>query len=296
MDGIAGGIYTALVTPFDKNGEIDFEVLKKLVRLNRANGVNRFYVCGSAAEMTLLSVKERKDLLRTVLSERPDFCIAHVGGQNFRDSMELAADAADAGAGAVSSVVPLYFRYSIDELAYYYRSIGEASGLPVVLYNIPSLSGVDLGERELIKLMSLECIKGIKFTSRDLYLLERIKTAFPEKKVLNGCDEVLYPGLAAGADGAVGATYNIMPDKAARLYQAWKNGDTAICRKMQSELNDVISVMLPLVGRKSVKTALRLLGFGVGESREPFLPQSEEQSEIIRTKVLPLLTLKLAEL
>ena len=291
MKTVQGGIYTALFTPFDGAESVNHDTLRNLVRLNRLNGISRFYVCGSSSEMTLLSVGERKEMLRTVLSEKPDYCIAHVGSQNFHDSTELARDASSAGADAVSSVVPFYYKYTIDETAYYYAKLADASGLPVVLYNIPSLSGVDLSEKQLETLIAPEHIRAVKFTSRDLYLLERVKRAYPEKTVLNGCDEVLFSGLAAGADGAIGATYNIMPDKASALYMAWQRSDNRRCRCLQTQINDVISLILPLTGRKGARALLRMKGFDVGESRQPFLPLTREQLDTLRQKALPLITM-----
>ena len=291
MKPIAGGIYTALVTPFDGDGSVRYDVLESLTALNKKNGVNQFYVGGSSSEMTLLSVEERKAILRTVLAQKPDFCIAHVGGQNFRDSLTLARDAGAAGADAVSAVIPFYYPYTTAEIASYYRALAAESGLPVVLYNMPAGSGVTPSVDQLETLLEPDYMAGLKFTSRDLFLLERVKNSFPEKTVLNGCDEVLHSGLAAGADGAIGATYNILCDKAAALYRAWTDGDRNLCTEKQAELNRVIRTMLRFGGRKCVKALLEMLGFPVGVSRAPFLPLEREALDILREQALPYLTL-----
>ena len=106
------GLYCALVTPYKANGAPDYEELERLVNLNKKNGISRFYVCGSSAEMPLLRLSERKEILRTVIGAGADYVIAHVGGGNALETFELAGDAAKAGANAVSAVTPYYYKYS----------------------------------------------------------------------------------------------------------------------------------------------------------------------------------------
>ncbi len=286
------GIFTALVTPYDDAGKVDHARLKRLVSLNRQNGVDRFYVCGSSAEMPLLSSEERRDILRTVLSCRPETVVAHVGGQNAAESFALARDAADAGADAVSAVTPYYYKYSFAELAHFYEKLADASGLPVVLYNIPNYAGVSFTVDQLVSLLKLDAVAALKFTSKDVYLIERVRRLCPDKPVYNGCDEILYSGLAAGAGGAIGATYNVMMDKAVRLYEAFGRGDMKTCFAVQSEINDVIGVTSRLGGLKCVKALLGMLGYPCGNLREPFEPLDESALCELREKVLPLLTLK----
>ena len=290
MRTIDGGIFTALVTPY-KNGRVNPDMYKRLIELNRKNGIDRFYGCGSAAEQALLSVDERKEILSAVLAEKPERVIAHVGGQNAADCYELARDAGRKGADAVSAVTPYYYKYTISEITRFYGKLADASGLPVVLYNIPSLTGMSFSEEQLTALLSHDCFCAVKFTSADILTIERIKRRLPDKAVFNGCDEIMYYGLAAGADGAIGATFNVMSDKATELYKAFGRGDNATCARLQNEICDVIAVTSRLGGRKCVKALLDMMGYNVGNMREPFEPLSEEALDTLKNTVLGNLTL-----
>ena len=124
MRKIDGGIFTALVTPYE-NEHVNLRMYSKLIELNRKNGIDRFYVCGSSAEQALLSVDERKDILSAVLAEKPGRVVVHVGGQNAADCYKLAKDAGRQGADAVSAVTPYYYKYNISEITHFYEKLAE---------------------------------------------------------------------------------------------------------------------------------------------------------------------------
>jgi len=284
------GLYTALVTPYDKSGNVNYPILEDLVELNRKNGIHRFYVTGSSAEMTQLSFDERREILKTVAGTKPKYLIAHVGGENARVSVALAREAGICGADAISAVTPYYYKYTFAEIKDYYARLADAAGLPVVVYSIPTYSGVSFSVSELKELMSCDFVSALKFTSRDTFLIERAKSV-SDKPVFNGCDEILTSGLIAGADGAIGAMYNVLADKAARVYEAHLCGDITQQMQFQSEINGIIEVTSALGGLKCVKALLSMLGYPVGELRAPFLPLSKEAIDRLRSEVLPKITL-----
>ena len=292
MNKLKNGIYTALVTPY-KSGGVDAELLVRLVGLNRKNGVDKFYVCGSSAEMTLLSLSERKYILETVLSAHPEQVIAHVGGQNMSDCLELARHAARVGANAVSAVTPYYYKYTLSEISGFYDRLADFSGLPVVIYSIPAYSGVTMNSSQLATLLSKDYAAALKLTSKDIDLIRRTKQLLPDKLIFNGCDEVMFDGLMSGADGAIGATFNVMCDKAVKLYSAFKSNDFDSCRKLQDEICGVISTTSRLGGLKSVKALLCMLGYEVGQLRAPFEPLSDDAINELRGEVIPRLSLKI---
>ena len=118
---------------------------------------------------------ERKDILSAVLAEKPGRVVVHVGGQNAADCYKLAKDAGRQGADAVSAVTPYYYKYNISEITHFYEKLADDSGLPVVLYNIPSLTGVSFNVEQLTELLSRDCFTALKFTAPDTLAIERIK-------------------------------------------------------------------------------------------------------------------------
>lgn len=147
------GIMPALMTAFNGEG-IDRPSVARLIHKMKENGVDGLYVGGSSGEMVLCSTDERKSLLETVMENKGNLAvIAHVGSLSTADTTILAAHAKECGADAVSSVTPLYYKYSFAEVKNYYRRIAEASELPVIIYNIPARTGSNYGYDQLCELL-----------------------------------------------------------------------------------------------------------------------------------------------
>ncbi len=271
------GILPALMVAFTEGNEsIDKEKVAMLTKSLKNAGVHGLYVGGSSAEMVLCSVNERKELLETVMDASEDMAIiAHVGAMSGADTIELARHSASLGADAVSSVTPLYYKYSFKEIKHFYSKIAESSGLPVIIYNIPALTGTTLNFEQLSELLSLDGVAGMKFTSSDFFQLNRLKTEFPDKVIYNGCDEMLLSGLAAGADGGIGTTYNFMPEVILSVYNNFLAGDIASAQKSQTLANRVIERILRHGVLASSKYLISLSQLDYGICREPLLPLDE---------------------
>ncbi len=284
------GILPALVTAFDENG-VDTKTTGKLVDKLLGAGVDGMYIGGSTGEMVLQSVAERKALLECVIEAAAGrgAMIAHIGAMTTADTVELAKHAKTAGADAVSSVTPLYYKYTFREIKNYYQRIADAAELPVIIYNIPALTGTVLSGDQLCELLSIPGIGGMKFTSSDFYQLERLRTAFPDHIFYNGSDEMLLSGLAAGADGGIGTTYNYQPERMVNIRKAFLANDIKGARKLQSEANQTIEVILRNGVLVSTKKLLELMGMPVGVCREPIMPLSDEMVADLRENALPLL-------
>ena len=266
------GIMPALMTAFDENG-IDTARMGQLVKKHASDGVHGFYVGGSSGEMVLCSTDERKKVLETVMANKGDLAvIAHVGCLSTKETMLLSAHAKACGADAVSSVTPLYYKYSFAEVKNYYKRIAEASELPVIIYNIPGLTGTAYGYDQLCELLEIDGVRGMKFTSSDFYLLNRLVNTYPEKVFYNGSDEMLLSGLSAGAQGGIGTTYNFMPELIVRIHECFKAANIAGAQEAQSVANSVIATILKHGVLPASKYMVSLSGVPYGECREPFLP------------------------
>ena len=273
------GIMPALMTAFDGD-KIDNARIGELVRKLGNDGVHGLYVGGSSGEMVLCSTEERKELLETVMENKGDLAvISHVGCLSTKDTVELSKHAKSCGADAVSSVIPLYYKYSFEEVKTYYKRIAEASELPVIMYNIPGLTGTAYGYDQLCELLEIEGVQGMKFTSSDFYLLNSLVNTYPEKVFYNGADEMLLSGLAAGAQGGIGTTYNFMPDLMVKIYSLASEGKIEEARGVQSVANKAIATVLRNGVIPSCKHLISLYGVPYGECREPFLPLEDKAKD-----------------
>lgn len=279
------GLFAALITPFAKNGGVNYRQLENIVEFLIERGIDGFYVCGSTGEAFLLTVEERKKILETVVAKNNGRAsvIAHVGSIGTDLSVDLAKHAKSAGADAVSSVTPFYYKFSRNEIIRYYYDLADRSQMPTVVYNFPSLTGFALSVEDVNELAKNKNIVGIKHTCLDLYALERFKKFHPELSVFNGHDEVMLYGLMAGADGGIGSTYNFMPHKFRRLYQMVSEGKIQEAQAAQHEINDVIDCVGKYGAMRTAKEFLRDWGFDCGDCRAPFTPLTDDEKSILKT-------------
>ena len=282
------GIFPALLTPFDSQDRVNKKELEKLVAHDLALGATGFYVCGSTGEAFLMSREERMEVMDVVRSAAPDATlIAHIGSVNERDALALAKHARDLGYDAVSSVAPYYYPFTIQEIRDYYCRLADAAALPMVVYHIPALSGVKMGQGELGKLLQDQRVMGLKYTANEMFPLERIRAEFPNKVIYNGYDEVLLAGLSMGADGGIGSTYNFMADKFVSIRTLFAQGRMAEAAKVQSEANRIIAVLCSMGVMQAEKELLCQLGLDFGCCRHPFGELTQEQKDTLRREVLP---------
>ena len=277
MDKKLKGIMPALMTAFDTATEsISKENTAALVKKLKSAGVHGFYVGGSSGEMVLCSVKERMELLETVMEASGDLTvIAHTGAMSTADAILLSRHAESSGADAISSVTPLYYKYSFREIKHYYSRLCEAVSVPVIIYNIPALTGTALDFGQLSELLSIDGVGGMKFTSSDFFLLNRLKQEFPDKVFYNGCDEMLLSGLSAGADGGIGTTYNFMPEMFLSIYELFNSGRMKEANAVQSMANKIIAEVVSKGTLSASKQMINFSGLDYGVCREPLLPLDE---------------------
>lgn len=282
------GIFTALVTPFDKDGKVNASCLQKLVEMNLKKGVAGFYVGGSTGESYLLTPAERKYALEAVLEavEGKADVIANIGMFATEHGAELAEHAKKAGASAISSVPPFYFPFNMKEYVHYYTTIAERIRMPMIIYNIPAMSGITFGWDDLERLLENEHITGMKHTSYDLFQLQQMISGYPDKTVFIGHDEILLPAFSAGAEAAIGSTFNFMAEKFICIARLLEEGKGKEALKIQDTANRIIRVLCKVGIFKGVKYALKLKGYDCGNCREPFLPLSESEEKELYTVLL----------
>lgn len=278
-------IIPALLTPFGSNGRIDDRALRALVERLITSGIDGFYVCGSTGEAFLMSPEERKHVLETVIdaTRRRVKVICHVGAIGTELSCDLARHAQSAGADAVSSIPPFYYKFTSREIIEYYQDLARSVDLPLIPYNFPAFSGVALTGELMRELRKSPNVAGIKFTSNDLFELERMRSDDPALTIYSGLDEIMLASFAMGADGAIGSTFNVMPEKYLALRDAFLRSDLVEARRLQAEANGVINVLLKTGALLNAeKYLVELQGIDMGRCRSPFKPLSDEAKEAVR--------------
>ncbi len=284
------GIFPALVTPMDDDGAvIDHATLGRLVDVQLQRGAAGFFVCGGSGEGLLLGVAERQAVLETVLAANGGRgqIIAHIGALDSASARQLAAHAARCGVAAVAAVPPVYFRVDDDALLAHYQGIADAAdGTPVYLYNIPSATGVEITARTMARLITIPTVRGIKYSSYNLFDLRNIIELLPDElTVLSGNDEVCLAALVMGAHGAIGSTYNVMPATFAALYQAWRGGQLAQAQALQFRANRVIRALLEVPVIAGLKVILSSWGYPCGAPRRPQRPLTADERQRVLAAV-----------
>lgn len=241
------GLFSALLVPFDAKGNLNEDALRRVARHNiDSMKVDGLYVGGSTGENFMLPTSEKKRIFKAVKEEVKDGAalIAQVGSLDINEAKDLAEYATSLGYDAVSSVAPFYYKFDFQEIRDYYFALTNACGNRMIIYSIPVLSGVNISLPQFGELFANDKIAGVKYTNADLFLLERLRKAYPEKVVYAGFDELLLSTSVLGVSGAIGSTYNITAKYARGILDAVHDGDIMKARGIQTVLNDIISDLL----------------------------------------------------
>lgn len=277
------GIIPALVTPFREDFSVNHGALRDLVDRLIDQGADGFYICGSTAECFLMRAEERKSVVETVMKQVDGRIpvIAQIGNIATEQAVELAQHAAFCGVSAVSSVPPFYFKFSIQEIAAYYEAIAKAAKIPLVIYSIPAFSGVAITHDNIRTILDASGAEGLKYTSYDLFELERIRRANPDLTIFNGHDECFANALPIGIQGAIGSTFNLMPQKYKAVKAAYDRGDNAAVSTMQADINRIIDVLIQTGVNPGIKYLLTKQGIPCGDCRPPFGKLTEQSKRLL---------------
>ncbi|NPC92631.1 4-hydroxy-tetrahydrodipicolinate synthase [Bacillus sp. WMMC1349] len=275
-----GNIATAMVTPFDKNENVDFQKLKKLIGFLIENGTDSLVVAGTTGESPTLSEEEKLALIKYCVKEVNGRIpvIAGTGSNNTAASIRLTKKAEEAGADAVMLVVPYYNKPSQEGMYHHFKAIAEETSLPVMLYNVPGRTVVSLAPETTIRLAKIPNIVAIKEASGDLDGIAKIVAETPEDfAVYSGDDGLTLPALAVGGKGVVSVASHIIGTEMQEMITLYLNGDTAQAALIHQKLLPLMNGLFAAPNPTPVKTALQLKGLDVGSVRLPLLPLNEEE-------------------
>ena len=276
------GIYSALLTSFDREGNINEKGIREIVRYNIDKmKVDGLYVGGSTGENFMLSTDEKKEIFRIVKDEAKDKVklIAQVGSINLKESIELGKFSTELGYDSLSAVTPFYYKFSFDETKDYYDTIIRECKNKMIIYSIPALTGVNMSIENFKELFKNEDIIGVKFTAPDFYLLERIRKEFSDKLIFSGFDEMLLSALVLGVDGAIGSTFNVNGIRTREIFELVKDNKIKEAREVQHITNDLITDILNNGLYQTIKLILEEFGVEAGECKRPFKEATQEMKK-----------------
>ena len=285
---IVTGVYSALVSPIDRNGDLKKDVLCNLIDWQIEQGLQGFYITGATGEGCQMKKSARMELVECALKHINGRvpAVVHIAASNFEDAKEFALQAKERGATALSATPPPTTAYSEDELFEYYKELSSVCDLPFLVYAQKYFQQASI-VGFIDRLMSLPNIAGLKYTRSSYFEMNQLSQLNGgDINVINGPDEMLICGLAMGADGGIGSTYNVMPREYRQLYDAFQKGDTAEARTIQEKVNAVVDVIIRHGVIPTVKYMLTLLGFEVGEVEKPGRVFTDEQKEIIKKDLI----------
>ena len=238
------GVGTALITPFKKDGSIDEAAVKRLARRQVDAGVHFLSPCGTTGEAPTLSHKEKLRVVELVVEEvnRQVPVLAGAGGYDTRDTIELARDMEKAGADGLLSVTPYYNKPTPEGLFQHFKAIAQAVRLPVVLYNVPSRTAINMDVATTARLSEIPNIVGIKSPGDLVQMSEILSTTRDGFLVLSGDDPVTVAAMAIGGAGVVSVASNEAPTEMVQIVELCEKGDYAAARKLHHWLLPLIQV------------------------------------------------------
>lgn len=263
-----------LVTPFDADGEVDEQALRRLVDWVEERGIDFITPCGSNSEAELMTAAERARVVEVVCEAADVPVLAGTGSPGFKETSEATARAADAGAAAALVVTPFYHSHDEETLEAYYRDLADVADIPIYLYSVPAFTGTKLSPELVGRLADHPNIAGMKDSSGDIeaFTLERRATAETDFDLLVGSGSILAPALDTGADGGVMALSNVAPAEAAEIYDLHQSGDQEGAQALNADLvalNKAITTKYSIPG---LKYAMRQVDAPAGHVRRPHRP------------------------
>jgi len=278
------GSIVALVTPF-RDGAFDESAYRALIDWQIAEGTEALVPCGTTGESPTLDHAEHKRVVEVCIAQAAGRVpvIAGTGSNSTAEAIELTRHAKQAGAAAALIVTPYYNKPTQDGLFRHYQAIVDAVDLPVVIYNIPARSVIDMTVDTMARLAKLPRIVGVKDATADLTRPIRTRLAIgPQFCQLSGEDGTALPFLAAGGHGCISVTANVAPGLCARMQRAWRDGDVATATALQDRLMPLHGALFCETNPAPVKYAASLLGKSAPDCRLPIAPLSEASRETVR--------------
>jgi len=278
------GVFTPIVTPFDEQGRVAHDKLAFNLEKWNQTELAGYIVLGSNGENVHLVDREKGEVLKTARQAIPadKLMIAGTGSGSTANTIALTQQAAEIGADAALIVHPSYYKgqMTVPVLANHYRLVADASPIPIMIYNLPPATGIDLSADLLVELSHHPNIIGVKDTSGNMPKMgETIRRSAPSFQVVSGSANFFYPSLAMGVTGGILALGNIAPQESVEMFKLFKSGELERGRDLHLRMLPVNLAITSRFGVSGLKAALEMLGYYGGPPRLPLLPLDQERRQ-----------------
>lgn len=278
------GVCTALVTPF-LDGVVNYPMMEQLLRRQLDAGVHAVIISGTTGEAPTLTDEEKLELFRRAKSFVGDHCLIFAGtGCNCTSrTVELSLAAQDEGVDGLLVVSPYYNKATPEGLIAHYLTIAHSVHIPMILYNVPSRTGVDIPVSVYRRLASIPNINGVKEAGNDLTKITKTCSTCSDFYVWTGNDEYIVPAMSLGAQGVISVLSNVVPVETQAMTSAMLAGDIDTATALQQQLQPLIDLLFCEINPIPVKAAMKYLGYDCGGCRLPLTELSNENQKRLET-------------
>ena len=277
------GCGTAIVTPFDENG-VNFEAFGNLIEDQIKGEVDAIIVCGTTGESSTMTKEERKETMKFAIEKIGNRAkvILGTGSNNTADAIEMSKYAESIGADGILVVTPYYNKTTQKGLIEHYKAIANSVKTPLIMYSVPSRTGVNINPETCLELSKVENIVAIKEASGNISQVAKIaKLCKDNLTIYSGNDDQIVPIMSLGGKGVISVLSNIIPKYTHDMCHKYLNGEEKEASKMQVEVIDLIEALFMEVNPIPVKHALNVMGYNFGKPRMPLIEMSEQGKEKI---------------
>lgn len=277
------GCGTAISTPFTENG-VNFDEFKKLIEFQISEGIDALIVCGTTGEAATMTDSERRETIKfaieTVASRVP--VIIGTGSNNTAAAIEMSKYAESVGADGLLVVTPYYNKATQKGLVAHFKAVAESVSLPIIVYSVPSRTGVNIAPETCLELSKIPNIVAIKEASGNLSQIANIAHLCGDNlHIYSGNDDQVLPILSLGGLGVISVLSNIAPKKTSKMVHDFLDGNIEEARKVQLDSIPLINALFSEVNPIPVKEALNIMGYNYGKPRLPLTPLTEKNRGIL---------------
>ena len=280
------GSGVAVVTPFNKNG-IDFKKLEELLNWHVENNTDAIVICGTTGEGSTMTDEEKKKAIQTtveIINKRIPV-VAGVGTNNTLKTLELSKFSKEVGADALLVITPYYNKTSKKGLYEHFKIINDQVNLPIMAYNVPSITGMNITPEDLLNLSTLKNITSIKEASGNISQAILYRKLCPQIDLYSGNDDQIVALMSIGAKGTISVAANILPKVIHDMTHHYINGKTNEALELQLKYLDFINSLFIETNPIPIKTALNLIGKNVGNLRLPLVDMEEKNLDILKNEM-----------
>jgi 4-hydroxy-tetrahydrodipicolinate synthase len=281
------GVLPAIITPFKEDYSLDEEGLRRNIEFLCESSIGGIVPCGTTGESATLSFEEHKRVVEIAVDCSKVPVVAGTGSNNTKEAIELTRHAADVGADAALLITPYYNKPNERGMFEHFKVIAENCNIPLILYNVPKRTGIDMKPELVARLSEIKNIAGIKEASGSLAQVSKIieLTSGNGFTLLSGDDDLTVPIMALGGVGVVSVIANVAPRKTIEMVNAMFEGDLKTARRLHYELAPLVRSMFLETNPIPVKTSYKIMGLAAGPLRLPLAPMSESNENILREVV-----------